>query len=108
MLIHRLILSPGTDGDLSKNWVLLPGHAFSESGPTVPEQLNLGAPTMHYDEEELQNRRGSLRGNMCIEQDEAFYFVAKRPAARSSEATTPCTTVNNGGYGSWTAAVARH
>eukprot|EP01052_Picozoa_sp_SAG31_P034522 SAG31_NODE_4047_length_3638_cov_1.867477_2_plen_248_part_00 len=32
--------------------MLLPGHAFSESGPTVPEQLNLGAPTMHYDEEE--------------------------------------------------------
>jgi hypothetical protein len=30
----------------------LPGHSFSESGPTVPKQLNLGAPSMHYDHEE--------------------------------------------------------
>jgi hypothetical protein len=48
----RYAINTGTDGDLSKNWQLLPGHQFSESGPSVPEQLNLGAPTMHYDNEE--------------------------------------------------------
>lgn len=48
----RYAINTGTDGDLSKNWQLLPGEQFSESGPTVPRQLNLGAPTMHYDNEE--------------------------------------------------------
>jgi hypothetical protein len=48
----RYAINIGSDGDLSKNWQLLPGHQFSESGPTVPKQLNLGAPTMHYDAEE--------------------------------------------------------
>lgn len=43
----RYAINTGTDGDLSKNWQLLPGEQFSESGPTVPRQLNLGAPTMH-------------------------------------------------------------
>ena len=48
----RYAVNTGSDGDLSRNWQLLPGHKFSESGPTLPRQLNLGAPTMHYDEEE--------------------------------------------------------
>lgn len=48
----RYAINTGSDGDLTKNWQLLPGHKFSESGPNVPSQLNLGAPTMHYEEEE--------------------------------------------------------
>ena len=48
----RYAINTGNDGDLSKNWLLLEGHMFSESGPTLPKQLNLGAPSMHYDEEE--------------------------------------------------------
>ena len=48
----RYAINIGNDGDLSKNWKLLPGHLYSESGPGVPAQLNLGAPSMHYDAEE--------------------------------------------------------
>ena len=48
----RYAVNVGTDGDLSANWQLLPGSAYSESGPGVPPQLNLGAPSMHYDDEE--------------------------------------------------------
>ena len=39
----RYAINIGSDGDLSKNWKLLPGHLYSESGPGVPDQLNLGA-----------------------------------------------------------------
>jgi hypothetical protein len=48
----RYAINTGTDGDLSRNWQLLLASAFSESGPSVPEHLNLGAPTMHYDNDE--------------------------------------------------------
>ena len=30
----------------------LPGHQYHESGPTVPDQLDLGAPSVHFDDEE--------------------------------------------------------
>ena len=48
----RYAINTGSSGDLSKDWALLPGSKFSESGSGVPAQLNLGAPSMHYDDEE--------------------------------------------------------
>ena len=49
----RYAINLGTDGDLSRNWQLLPSSNFSESGPGFPARgLNLGAPTVHYDHEE--------------------------------------------------------
>lgn len=53
MTLHcRYAINTGTDGDLTTGWQLLPGHQFHESGPTVPDQLDLGAPSVHYDGEE--------------------------------------------------------
>jgi len=48
----RYAVNTGHDGDLSRNWLLLPSSKYSETGPGVPVQLNLGAPSMHYDDEE--------------------------------------------------------
>ena len=60
---------------------------------------------MNYDEEELQNRRVGIRGNMCIEPDEAFYYLSKEPlltsvkprlhVSRSTTAGTSFITVQN-------------
>ena len=44
-------INVGKDGDLSENWVLLPSN-FSVSGATIPHQLNMGAPSLRFDDEE--------------------------------------------------------
>ena len=48
----RHAINTGSDGDLSANWQLLPASGFGESGPGVPGNLNMGAPSTHYDDEQ--------------------------------------------------------
>ena len=56
--------------------------AFVDENGLVVERTT-SSLKVHYDEEEPQSRRVGLRGNMCIEQDEAFYYLTKEPLLTS-------------------------